>query len=75
MAEQHPVLVENPGLFHLGGDVFAALENWKGLRHLDIREWFRAADGKWYRTKRGVKIDFREVDRIAAMVEWAKTQP
>ncbi len=33
--------------------------NWQGREGLDIRIFFLAGDGKWYPTKRGVRVPVR----------------
>lgn len=49
------------------------LREYRGRRFLDLREYFRTADGRWQATRRGVAIKLHELRGVHEAIEKACT--
>ena len=56
-------------LLDLGNDVHAEASVYNGNTYASIRRWFRADDGKWYRTKNGLHIKLEHMTEVLAHME------
>ena len=52
-----PVVEQEEGrVLNVVDDVYMETSEFKGKQYASIRRWFKADDGKWYRTKNGLSI-------------------
>lgn len=56
-------------LMHVSGDVHAEISTYNGKVYFSVRRWFRADDGKWYRTKNGLHLKYDEMIEVLAQAE------
>ena len=56
-------------LMHVSGDVHAEVSLFNGKTYFSVRRWFRADDGKYYRTKNGLHLKYDEMLEVLAQSE------
>jgi hypothetical protein len=59
-------MAQEPKLISLGADVYGETSEYNGKTYVSIRRWFKADDGKWYRTKNGLHLRYDDMIEVLA---------
>lgn len=56
-------------VFPVTEKIFAEVSEFRGKMYIGIREWFKADDGTWYRTKKGINFTLEDYEDFVAQIE------
>jgi len=56
-------------LIELSADVYGEVSTHNGRVYVNIRRWFRADDGNWYRTKNGLHLRYSDMMEVLGLCE------